>query len=181
MKKIILLLISIKLILASGFGADYYKIQDVKQMKKEFVSILLPLIQKQNTIIGRAKSIPPSLALAQAAIESGWGKSYFVKEANNIFGQWTYKGNGIIPRGREPGQTHKIKIFNSMQDSISGYMDNLNSHRAYKNFRELRRNKSNFNGLDAASTMINYSGIGQKYIIMLQKMIKREGWIKYDN
>ena len=164
-----------------GFGKKYYGIKDTKMMKKEFANILLPLIQKQNMINGYSNRIPPSLALAQAAIESGWGKSYFVKKANNIYGQWTYKGRGIIPRGREEGKKHKIKIFDSLQDSVRGYMHNLNTHNAYKDFRAMREKMGdNFDGINAANTMISYSGIGQKYIDMLQNMIAREQWYKYD-
>jgi Bax protein len=162
------------------FSKEYYQIKDIKLMKKEFVKVLLPLIIAQNKINGKDKAIPPSLVLAQAAVESGWGRSYFVKEANNIFGQWTWKGDGIVPRKRDANKTHKIKIFKSLQGSIEGYMNNLNTHDAYIEFRELRKANTPFKGTLAATSMINYSGIGQKYILLLQNIIKKEKWEKYD-
>ena len=45
----------------------------------------------------RMDIIPTSIALAQAAKESGWGTSRFALEGNAIFGQWTWSGQGIAP------------------------------------------------------------------------------------
>ncbi len=81
------------------------------------------------------------LALVQGAIESGWGKSRFVREANNIFGHWTWGEVGLIPLGREEGKTHKIRIFRTMQSSVDAYILNLNRHYAYKSFRKARLKK----------------------------------------
>ena len=129
-------------------------------------------------------TIPTSLVLAQAAVESAWGKSRFVKLAHNIFGVWTYGKDGIVPEHRDVNATHKIKIYPSLQASIEAYMLNLNRNRAYHKFRELRyRLKSEgkkFRGVDAATTMANYSGIGKKYNELLIKMIQVNHFDKYD-
>ena len=119
--------------------------------------------------------VPPSQVLAQAAIESGWGKSRFVKEANNIFGHWTWKDKGLIPEKRDKGKTHKIKIFNSLEESIAEYIHNLNIGWAYKDFRRLRallrkhNTKPNgillLRGLKKYSTNKNYENIVFKMII----------------
>lgn len=121
--------------------------------------------------------IPTSLAIAQGAIESGWGKSRFAIEANNIFGQWTWGKRGIIPLGREDGMTHKIRIFDTMQDSVNAYMLNLNRHSAYADFRKARlqkREKGRFiTGHEAAETLIYYSELREKYVQKLQNMISQ--------
>jgi len=133
----------------------------------------------------RVDTVPIGLALAQAAIESGWGKSRFVRQANNIFGHWTWGNVGIIPEGREEGKTHRIRIFESLQDSVDAYALNLNRHYAYKLFRdareEARLNGEVFNGLKAAKTMLYYSEIREKYVAMLEKVIKENNFMLYDN
>lgn len=128
--------------------------------------------------------IPPSLALAQGAIESGWGKSRFVKEANNIFGQWTYSGVGIIPAQREEGATHRIRVFKSIQDSVANYMLNLNIGWAYSDFRKqryaLRQENKDLDGYVLAGTLLMYSSTGQVYVDKLRYMIKENDLSQYD-
>lgn len=130
--------------------------------------------------------IPPSLALAQAAVESAWGKSRFVKEANNIFGHWTYeKGSGIVPKRRDLGATHFIRVFESIEDSIRAYMLNLNSNEAYKSFQEERYSHKEENrqlsGLALSKTMKNYSGIAGKYLAILKKVILNNNLLAFDS
>ncbi|MRI82834.1 MAG: mannosyl-glycoprotein endo-beta-N-acetylglucosamidase [Nitratiruptor sp.] len=121
-------------------------------------------------------TIPLSLVLAQAALESGWGKSRFAREANNLFGEWTWGKKGLVPKHRSPGKRHKIKIFDSIQDSIASYMLNLNRHRAYREFRAARymaRKKGRpFSGLEAAMTMQRYSEIGRRYTRLVSRIIR---------
>lgn len=120
--------------------------------------------------------IPPSLALAQAAIESGWGKSRFIKEANNIFGHWTYDSKyGIIPKQRKFGASHFVRVFQSLRESVSAYMLNLNRNLAYKSFQEKRYeqriSQKHPEGLVLSQTMLNYSGIAQDYLKILKDII----------
>lgn len=129
--------------------------------------------------------IPPSLALAQAAVESAWGKSRFVKEANNIFGHWTYdKEFGIIPKRRDQGASHFIRVFESLEASIKAYMLNLNRNEAYKSFQEQRYNNKEENqqisGLLLSRTMLNYSGIANKYLDILSKVILGNNLEEFD-
>jgi len=120
--------------------------------------------------------IPIELVLAQGAVESAWGRSYFVKNANNIFGQWDYSGKGMIPRNREEGKTHTIRIFKTLEDSLAVYMRNLNRNPAYKEFRELRykyrKENKPFDAMVAATTLHRYSELGQEYVKILQMVIK---------
>lgn len=130
--------------------------------------------------------VPPAQALAQAAVESGWGKSRFIKVANNIFGHWTYNPRiGILPEDRVIGATHYIRKFQSLQDSISAYILNLNRNPAYKTFRkkryELRLSRKNPDGLTLSQTMLNYSGIAHEYLTILRSVIVKNQLKKYDS
>ena len=132
----------------------------------------------------RIDVIPTSLALAQAALESGWGKSRFAREANNLFGHWTYSGVGLLPQNRNIGKTHMIRIFASLQKSVNSYMLNLNTNEAYKAFRDkrlkARENDKKFGGIEGASTMINYSELKEEYIKMLKEMIIQNNLLVFD-
>ena len=133
----------------------------------------------------RIDVVPVSLAIAQAALESGWGKSRFAREANNLFGHWTYSGVGLMPQNRLPGKTHMIRIFSSLQKSVNGYMLNLNTNIAYEDFRNRRlkaRNEGkNYTGMEAAKTMIHYSELKGEYIKMMQEMIEQNSLAIYDS
>lgn len=132
----------------------------------------------------RIDVIPTSLALAQASLESGWGKSRFAREANNLFGHWTYSGVGLMPQNRTIGRTHMIRIFGSLQKSVNSYMLNLNTNDAYTLFRERRliaRNSGKaYTGMDAAKTMVNYSELKEEYNKMIKEMIEQNNLLIYD-
>lgn len=128
--------------------------------------------------------VPESLALGQAALESAWGKSRFVKEANNIFGQWTFGKTGIAPKEREEGKTHKLKVFRNLNESVAAYMLNLNRNAAYREFRkkrlELARAGERMDGLAASETMHRYSEIGDEYVQRLKKVIRANAFDRHD-
>ena len=86
----------------------------------------------------RMDIIPTSIALAQAAKESGWGTSRFALEGNAIFGQWTWSGQGIAPLDRESNKNHKILKFPILRASVKAYQNNLNTHKSYSKFRQKR-------------------------------------------
>lgn len=125
----------------------------------------------------RVDVMPPSLALAQAAIESGWGTSRFAQEGNAPFGQWTTaKHEGLVPLERDAGKTHKVRAYKTINDSVASYLRNLNSHRAYRQFREARasfRSKGlPLNSLALAKALKSYSQTGDTYIGLLQRVIQ---------
>lgn len=152
----------------------------IKLQKKYKISKLYDL----KSYLKRIDIIPPSLALAQAAIESGWGKSRFVQEANNLFGQWTYSGVGIIPVDRVEGATHRIRVFKNLQDSVANYMLNLNMGWAYSDFRKqrytLRQQDKPLEGYVLAGTLLMYSSAGEVYIDKVRNLIKDNNFSIYD-
>ena len=125
----------------------------------------------------RMDTIPISIALAQAAKESGWGTSRFALEGNAIFGQWTWSGQGIAPLNREDNKSHKILKFPILRASVKAYQNNLNTHKSYYKFREKRRMLREKNkivsGLDLTETLKNYAQTGSEYIKILNQIIKQ--------
>ena len=125
----------------------------------------------------RMDIIPTSIALAQAAKESGWGTSRFALEGNAIFGQWTWSGNGIAPLDRESDKNHKILKFPILRASVKAYQNNLNTHKSYVKFREkrakMREKKVNIKGLDLTETLKNYAQTGSEYTKILNQIIKQ--------
>ena len=125
----------------------------------------------------RVDIIPPSLAIAQAAIESGWGTSRFTTEGNALFGQWSEdKDDSMIPARRDAGRTYAIKRFSTLLGSIKAYMRNLNSHRAYRKFRAARA-KSRAAGKEIAGPPLakllgSYSQRGPEYVRALTSIIE---------
>jgi Bax protein len=128
-------------------------------------------------LLHRVDVLPPSLVLAQAATESGWGTSRFAREGNNLFGQRTYRtGNGIVPAQRAEGETHEVKRFGTLFESVRSYMRNLNTHDAYRDLRELRaklrRNDRPLNGAILASGLDAYSTRNSEYISDVRAIIR---------
>ena len=132
----------------------------------------------------RMDIIPVSIAIAQAANESGWGTSRFALEGNALFGQWTWSKKGISPKNKDPNSSHKILQFQILKASVRAYKNNLNTHNAYAEFREaraqLREEDSVINGLRLAKYLKNYAAIGEKYVEILEDIIKRNSLTDFD-
>jgi len=123
------------------------------------------------TLLRRVDGVPPSLVLAQAAEESGWGTSRFVREGNALFGQWTWsdKHRGIVPSARGEGETHKIRAFASVKGAIAAYVHNLNTHPAYERFRIQRAMGAS--GYQLTATLDQYSERREKYVDTLRTIM----------
>ena len=128
-------------------------------------------------LLVRMDIIPTSIALAQAAKESGWGTSRFALEGNAIFGQWTWSGQGIAPLDRESNKNHKILKFPILRASVKAYQNNLNTHKSYSKFRqkrsELRNKKKKIAGLELTETLNNYAQTGSEYTKILNQIIRQ--------
>ena len=126
-------------------------------------------------LLRRMDMIPVSIALAQAAKESGWGTSRFALEGNAIFGQWTWDGQGIAPLKRDGDKNHKILKFPILRASVKAYKNNLNTHKSYLKFREkrnsLREKNKKITGLALTGTLKNYAQTGSEYTKILNQII----------
>ncbi len=136
-------------------------------------------------LLRRVDAVPPSLALAQAAEESGWGTSRFARDGNALFGQYTYvKGEGIVPAKRSPGRRFEVKAFSALIDGVAGYAHNLNSHRAYSAFRaeraKMRAAGMPFDGAALAGSLLRYSERGEAYIKAIRRIIGTNDFGDFD-
>ena len=127
-------------------------------------------------LLERVDVVPPSLALAQAVEESGWGTSRFAQEGNAPFGQRTFnETRGLVPLDRDADGTHAVRTYNRLIDGVHAYIDNLNTHRAYREFRKARATMRLVGtGLDSfglAKTLMRYSERGQDYVDTLHTIM----------
>ena len=138
-----------------------------------------------STLKIRMDEIPVSLAIAQAAKETGWGTSRFALEGNALFGQWTWSGEGIKPAGADNDTSHKVMKFKILKSSVRAYQRNLNTHSSYKDFRlaraELRDNKMKVDGLILANYLDKYAETGKEYVKILKKIIKQNNLTEFDD
>lgn len=128
-------------------------------------------------LVTRVDMVPPSLALAQAAVESGWGTSRFAHEGNAPFGQWTSVAYlGMVPKDREAGKTHMVRAFKDLSESVDSYLRNLNTHRAYRQFRQMRAERRAQNApvdsIAIAAALDSYSSEGDAYVALVRRVIK---------
>ena len=132
----------------------------------------------------RMDIIPVSLAIAQAAIESGWGTSRFALEGNALYGQWTWSEKGLKPL-KGDGSDHKVMQFKILTASIKAYKKNLNTHSGYIEFREARANLRNQNekvtGLKLTQYLDKYSAQGEQYTKILETTIKKNSLSDFEN
>ena len=132
----------------------------------------------------RMDIIPVSIAIAQAAKESGWGTSRFALEGNAMFGQWTWGKQGIAPLDREKNKGHKILKFPILRSSVQAYKNNLNTHNGYREFREkraeLRKLNKKISGLELVKYLHNYAATGSEYTKVLKKIIDQNELTDFD-
>ena len=133
----------------------------------------------------RMDVIPPSLAIAQAAYETGWGTSRFAMEGNSLYGARTWKkGKGIVPNDRGEEQKFEVLSFKIIRASISSYKKNLNTHQSYNEFRKVRaiqrKEKNRVFGLELSQYLNKYSEIGDVYVQRLKKIIEQNSLTDFD-
>ena len=155
-----------------------------KWLDKKYKQYGIP--SKDLTILKiRMDEIPVSLALAQAAKETGWGTSRFAQEGNALFGQWTWSGDGLKPKDADKNQGHKVMKFNVLQASVRAYQRNLNTHSTYKSFRiaraELRDKGKSLDSMILSKYLDEYAQTGEKYVEVLQQIIKQNRLKDFDD
>ena len=127
-----------------------------------------------STLKIRMDEVPVSLAIAQAAKETGWGTSRFAIEGNALFGQWTWTGEGIKPAGIDSDDTtHKVMKFKVLKASVRAYQRNLNTHGGYREFRSVRDNDEQLDSLILANYLDKYAATGKEYTKIIKQIIKQ--------
>ena len=130
-----------------------------------------------DALLKRVDIVPPSLALAQSAEESGWGTSRFAREGNALFGQRTWRDKpGLVPLERAPGEKYRVRAFGHLIDGVKSYAHNLNSHPAYRDFRQLRAEfrtqGRKIDGARLVDTLHSYSERGADYIKTIRTIMR---------
>ena len=137
------------------------------------------------TLKVRMDEVPVSMAIAQAAKETGWGTSRFAQEGNALFGQWTWSGEGIKPADAEDDSTHKVMRFKVLQASVKAYQRNLNTHSSYKDFRsaraELRDEGKKLDSMMLSEYLDKYAETGKEYVKILQQIIRQNNLTDFDD
>ena len=138
-----------------------------------------------STLKIRMDEIPVSLAIAQAAKETGWGTSRFAQEGNALFGQWTWSGEGIKPAAADSDSKHKVAKFKVLIASVKAYQRNLNTHSGYKEFRRERAiqrdNDGKLNSLELVKFLDKYAETGVEYTKILKKIIQQNSLTEFDD
>lgn len=139
----------------------------------------------RDELLARVDAVPPSLAIAQAVEESGWGRSRFAVEANAVFGQWTFRaGSGVVPGRRGEGERHEVRSFDGPRQSVAAYMRNLNSHWAYEEFRRRRRALrlagEALTGEALVGTLQRYSERGPGYVETIRTIMRQNRLADFD-
>ena len=129
-----------------------------------------------NELWTKVDIVPISLALAQAAEESGWGTSRFAAQGNAVYGQWTWGKDAMVPeQQRKELGNYGIASFETLQQSICAYMLNLNTHNAYASLRtkraELRTKDQKITGHILAGQLTKYSERGEEYVKGLRSLM----------
>ncbi len=137
-----------------------------------------------STLKVRMDIVPVSLAIAQAAKESGWGTSRFAIEGNALFGQWTWSGEGIKPAGVDSEEKHKVMKFKVLKASVRAYQRNLNTHGSYKEFRSeranMRDNDEELDSLILADYLDKYAATGKEYTKIIKQIITQNNLKDFD-
>ena len=157
---------------------------DVEWLKKKFKQYGV-MKNDFSTLKIRMDEIPVSLAIAQAAKETGWGTSRFAQKGNALFGQWTWSGDGIKPTAADSNSKHKVASFKVLKASVKAYLRNLNTHSSYKRFRKERAiqrdNNKKLNSLELVKYLDKYAETGIEYTKILSKIITQNSLIDFDD
>ena len=157
---------------------------DRKWLNKKYKQYEIPS-KDLSTLKVRMDEIPVSLALAQAAKETGWGTSRFAQEGNALFGQWTWSGEGLKPKESDEHEGHKVMKFNILQASVRAYQRNLNTHKTYRDFRlvraQLRDEGKELDSIVLSQYLDEYAETGQEYVKILRKIIEQNNLKDFDN
>jgi Bax protein len=131
------------------------------------------------SLLRRIDSVPVSLALAQGAIESGWGTSRFARYGNAFYGERTYDPDvpGLTPQDAfDEGPAFKVKSFSSVALSVRSYMKTINTHKTYAALRQqradLRARGIQPTGVALAPFLHGYSEIGDAYVMRIKAAIR---------
>ena len=165
-----------------GFKKKLNNNRPIMRQDREYIAALSKRYDAKDLdeLLTKIDIIPPSLALAQAALESGWGQDSIARQANVFYGQKAWSDKDSIAGA----EGERYRAFETPAHSVKGYMFNLNTHSAYEDFRqrraELRSQGDTLTGVELAPTLIKYSTLKQEYPKKVINLIKGRDLDQYD-
>ena len=165
-----------------GFKRKLENSRPIMREDREYIALLKERYGAEDLddLLTKIDIIPPSLALAQAALESGWGQDDIARQANVFYGQKAWSDKDSIAGA----EGERYRAFATPAHSVQGYMFNLNTHPAYEDFRarraELRAQDETVTGVALAPTLLKYSTLKQEYPKKVIKLIKGRDLDQYD-
>jgi Bax protein len=158
-----------------------YKIEKLRKKLldiKNKIEYSQNLTKKEKELLRKINTHKPSLIIAQAAIESGWGTSRFFVQANNIFGIWTFDKKRASKIKAKKSNVY-LKEYSNILESIEDYYYSINVSWAYKSFRYVRLQTKD--SLKLVKHLENYSTLREYYVKRIEKIIKYNNLTYYDN
>jgi len=162
----------VKVQLQDKNATQSYNIQQLKQSYG---------VKSDEELLKALKPHPPSIALAQAAMESAWGTSRFFREANNVFGMWNNNPDAQrIAAGEKRDGKHTVYLskYDSLEQSVKAYYKTLAKGKSYKEFREVRFVSDDV--FEMVKKLDKYSERAQEYTKELESMIRYNKLTQYD-
>ena len=145
------------------------------ETNEQFISAIKNCINFINLGLHKYERIPTELIIAQAVLESNYGKSRFAKQGNNLFGirTWNLKEKHIKPFDTND-QTFGIKVFKSKCSCVRYYIKILNNSSAFKEFRKMRKKMldNNYVNVLSLTQYISKFATDKDYVKKVQRTIK---------
>ena len=143
---------------------------------KEFISSLTNCINYLNYDIPRRQRVNTELIIAQAVVESDYGRSRFAREGHNLFGIRVWSKEGMLPLLQPESIDWRVRVFKNKCESVKYYIEILNTKKVYAEFRRVREITLNRNPIAMAKTLDNFSTNKQyeKYVIEVINKLRNE-------
>jgi Bax protein len=127
----------------------------------------------------RVDVIPPALALGQAAVETGWGTSRVAQAGHAMFGEMVFRIDG------DTVVESNVRVFENLSSAVTAYTRNLNTHRAYAEFRaaraDMRRSGADLDGYELARHLLRYSELKDDYVRLVRLVIRSNDLRSFDH
>lgn len=140
-------------------------------------------VEKIDELVRRVDIVPPSMAIAQGGVESGWGTSFAARNGNALYGQIQSVGRHSVSVPWKPG-AGMPQPFTDVGESTEAYIANLNTHPAYAGFRNqraaMRERGEDPDGFRLIGALLRYSERGQEYVQFVRQIMRENDLRDFD-
>jgi Bax protein len=140
-------------------------------------------VEKLDELVRRVDIVPPSMAIAQSGVESGWGTSFAARNGNALFGQIQASGHHAVSVPWKPG-SGMPQPFTNVGEAAEAYVSNLKTHPAYAAFRNeraaMRSRGEAPDGYRLVGQLVKYSELGQQYVGFVRQVMREDKLTDFD-